>query len=127
MYYYIYYILALFAKKYNNRSNDFAFTAILYYFLLGALGIVFVSYFILGKNLFNEKSQLVIFISCVIPAAIHYFALIQNKRYLDIIKKYDSVFVFNTKAKLVSVLLVLYLLVAITSAFYIGSLAREGK
>lgn len=127
MYYYIYYILSVFARKYNNRSNDFAFTAIIYYFILIGLGVVFSFYYLLGKESFKERSQMVILLSCLIPATIHYFALLRNKKYIDVVEEYDSKFVFDTKGKLVAIFLVLYLIVMLASAFYLGSLARASK
>ena len=124
MYYYIYYLLSIFAKKFNNRDGDYAFTAIFYYAILIGLNISTILIIISGEMQVKLQVNLQIFISIIIPSVIHYLGLVRNKKYIDVIKIYDETFENTLKSKNKTILFLIYLIGTFFFVIYVAIIAR---
>lgn len=124
MYYYIYYLLSKFAKRFNNRDGDFAFTAILYFIILFGLNVNAILVIICDKVYFKSHLGLMIFIAVAVPCLIHYFGLLRNKKYMEVIKMYDEIFENNKNwAKII--VFFIYLITTFVLSIYVANYIKS--
>jgi glucan phosphoethanolaminetransferase (alkaline phosphatase superfamily) len=124
MIYYAYYLLSRFAKKFNNRDGDYAFTTIFYLFLLLEANVMTVLLLLFDKAFFSVHIGLIVAISAIIPATGLYFGLVRNKKYLEVIKEYDEKYSNTPINNRAVALLVFYILVTFTLIIYMANVVR---
>ncbi len=125
MYYYVYYLFSLFARKYSNRDGDYAFTAIIFYFLFLMLNSLSILLLVADREYFKTHALMLVVITALIPSAIHYFALISNKKYLDVLKEYDEKYEGKPVSKSSILFLLLYVFLTIAVVIYVAQMVRE--
>lgn len=125
MYYYLYYLVARFTRKVNNRYNDFAFISVLNFGIPVGMTFILLTYFFGGKFFFTNNITLVIFFSTSLTFLILYFTLIKNKKYLHVIEKKDFDFKYDRKYIISISLFSIYILVLFFITFYLGYLNRN--
>lgn len=124
MYYYTYYLLSIFAKRFNNRDGDYAFTAIFYFFLLVGLNVLSILLIICGKTYLKSHILFITFTSIIIPSVIHYIGLVRNKKYEKIIQIYDEKYLDRKLSRWSLALIVLYVLATLSIVIYVATLIR---
>ena len=124
-YYYAYYLLSKFAQRFNNRDGDYAFTTIFYLFLLNGLNVLTLLLLLYDKAYFSSHIIMMVFVSAIVPATIHYFGLVRNKKYLEIIEEYDEKLRGRSLNKAAIVILLIYILLTFVSVIYIANIIRS--
>ena len=122
MYYYGYYLLSQFSKRFNNNDGDFAFTAVIYYTLLFTLNILTSIFLFCTKDCLKSHSNMVILVSIAIPVVIHYFFLVRKKKYIEVIKEYNKV--YKNKNIIITYLFCIYVFLTFACVIYVAHLLR---
>ena len=117
-------MLARFSEKYNNRDGDYAFTGVLFIWLLTSLNLVSILLLFFDTYYFKSHIGLAIVVSAGIPAAIHYLALVREKKYLGVIEKYDKIYKGVPLNKFHIGIMVAYVIATLTMVIYIANVVR---
>ena len=123
IYYYVFYVFAKLARR-INKKEDYA-----QYGLMWLSALIFCNIFpivsvIIGRKAIYSSPKLVGASSIILVGVINYFILFKNKKYEKVIQFYDEKYRDRKLSRWSLVLIILYVLATLSTAFYLATLVR---
>ena len=126
VYYYIFYVFAKLARR-INKKEDYSMYALMWLSALIFFNIFPIISLIIGRHIIHTAPKLIGAGSIILVGIINYFILVKDKKNVKIIQFYDDKYKNKKLNRLSLILIVLYVLITLSIAFYLATVIRNQR
>ncbi len=124
-YYYLFYCVAVFARKVNKKDSEYAFSSQMFLTLCMSLNLLSILFIVIKVISVKVNLTLYMIVILVITFTLNYFLIRRHQTYLKVISYFDNKYA-GKKHKFCNVFFVIaYIVFSYCLAIYSGSLVRE--